>query len=113
MIFPSAAFDAAAMLEAIQAGKAHSRDRRAYHVHRANAASGLRRVRRELAARAMIGGAPCPVELLRRMNAEMHCEEVSVIYGQTEASPVITMHASGDTLEQRSSTVGRRWRTRR
>ena len=40
------------------------------------------------------------------MNTEMHCEEVSVIYGQTEASPVITMHTPGDTLEQRSSTVG-------
>jgi fatty-acyl-CoA synthase len=56
--------------------------------------------------KAMIGGAPCPVELLRRMNTEMHCEEVTVIYGQTEASPVITMHQAGDTLEQRSSTIG-------
>ena len=56
--------------------------------------------------KAMIGGAPCPVELLRRMNTEMHCEEVTVIYGQTEASPVITMHQKGDTLEQRSSTIG-------
>jgi fatty-acyl-CoA synthase len=40
------------------------------------------------------------------MNTEMHCDEVSVVYGQTEASPAITMHALGDTLEQRSSTVG-------
>jgi fatty-acyl-CoA synthase len=56
---------------------------------------------------AMIGGAPCPMDLLRRMNSEMHCKEVSVIYGQTEASPVITMHSPGDTLEQRSSTVGK------
>ncbi|MEP6963756.1 MAG: AMP-binding protein, partial [Acidobacteriota bacterium] len=40
-------------------------------------------------------------------NSEMHCSEVSVVYGQTEASPVITMHAPGDTLEHRSSTVGR------
>jgi fatty-acyl-CoA synthase len=55
---------------------------------------------------ALIGGAPCPVELLGRMNSEMHCEEVSVVYGQTEASPVITLHAPGDTLEQRSSTIG-------
>jgi len=56
---------------------------------------------------AMIGGAPCPVQLLRQMNEQMHCDQVSVIYGQTEASPVITMHGQGDTLEQRSSTVGR------
>jgi fatty-acyl-CoA synthase len=56
---------------------------------------------------ALIGGSPCPVDLLRRMNSEMHCKEVSVVYGQTEASPVITMHTPGDTLEQRSSTVGK------
>ncbi|MEP7364717.1 MAG: AMP-binding protein [Acidobacteriota bacterium] len=55
---------------------------------------------------AIIGGAPCPVELLKRINAEMHCSEVAVIYGQTEASPVITMNAPGDTFEQRTSTVG-------
>jgi fatty-acyl-CoA synthase len=56
--------------------------------------------------KAMIGGAPCPVELLRRMTTDMHCEEVTVIYGQTEASPVITLHAAGDTFEQRTSTIG-------
>lgn len=56
---------------------------------------------------ALIGGAPCAVDLLRRMNSEMHCKEVSVVYGQTESSPVITMHTPGDTLEQRSSTVGK------
>jgi fatty-acyl-CoA synthase len=106
IIFPSGAFDARAMLEAIQEEKAtvvtgvptmfiaqiQHPDFASFDV------SSLRG--------ALIGGAPCPVDLLRRMNAEMHCEEVSVIYGQTEASPVITMHASGDTLEQRSSTIG-------
>ena len=56
---------------------------------------------------ALIGGSPCPVDLLRRMNSEMHCREVTVVYGQTEASPVITMHAAGDTPEQRGSTVGK------
>ena len=55
---------------------------------------------------AIMGGAPCPVELLKRLNSEMHCSELAVIYGQTEASPVITMNAPGDTFEQRTSTVG-------
>lgn len=54
-----------------------------------------------------IGGAPCPVELLKRMSSEMHCRDVCVIYGQTEASPIITMHGDGDTFEQRTSTIGR------
>jgi fatty-acyl-CoA synthase len=53
-----------------------------------------------------MGGAPCPVELLKRINSEMHCSRVAVIYGQTEASPVITMNAPDDTFEQRTSTVG-------
>jgi len=56
---------------------------------------------------ALIGGAPCPVDLLKRMNSEMHCSEVSVLYGQTEASPLVTMHSTGDTFEQRTSTVGK------
>lgn len=55
---------------------------------------------------AFMGGAPCPVELLKQVNAKMHCKDVSVIYGQTEASPVITMTAPGDNVEQRTSTVG-------
>ena len=55
---------------------------------------------------AMMGGAPCPVELLKQVNSLMHCRDVCVIYGQTEASPVITMNAPGDTFEQRTSTVG-------
>lgn len=40
-------------------------------------------------------------------DSDIHCREVTVVYGQTEASPAITMHSPGDTLEQRSSTVGR------
>jgi fatty-acyl-CoA synthase len=52
---------------------------------------------------ALIGGSPCPVDLLRLMNSDIHCGEVMVVYGQTEASPAITMHSPGDTLEQRSS----------
>jgi len=55
---------------------------------------------------AIMGGAPCPVELLKRVNAEMHCPDVAVIYGQTEASPVIAMNPPEDTFEQRTSTVG-------
>lgn len=48
-----------------------------------------------------------PRRTAQRITTEMHCEEVSVVYGQTEASPVITMHAPGDTVEQRTSAVGK------
>lgn len=55
---------------------------------------------------AVMGGSPCPVELLKRVNSEMHCKDVCVVYGQTEASPVITMTHPEDNFEQRTGTVG-------
>jgi fatty-acyl-CoA synthase len=55
---------------------------------------------------AYMGGAPCPVELLKRVNQRMHCREVIVIYGQTESSPVVIMSSPEDTTEQRVGTVG-------
>jgi fatty-acyl-CoA synthase len=107
VIFPSAAFDPGLMLEAIEQ-------------EQATIVSGVptmfiaqlqypefAQFNLQSLRAALIGGAPCPVELLRRMNREMHIAEVSVVYGQTEASPVIAMHMPGDTLDQRSSTIGR------
>jgi fatty-acyl-CoA synthase len=52
------------------------------------------------------GGAPVPVELMKQVNQRMHCDTVAIIYGQTEASPIITMSRPGDNFEQRISTVG-------
>lgn len=51
-------------------------------------------------------GAPCPIELMRRVLTEMHIPQMRVNYGQTEASPVITMSRHDDGLERRVSTVG-------
>lgn len=53
-----------------------------------------------------MGGAPCPIEIMNRVVEDMHCREMSVIYGQTESSPVITMSRANDTLEHRVSTIG-------
>jgi fatty-acyl-CoA synthase len=55
----------------------------------------------------MMAGAPCPVEIMKRVVREMHCEGMIVGYGQTESSPIITMSAVHDGLERRVSTVGR------
>ncbi len=54
----------------------------------------------------MMAGAPCPVEIMKRVVSEMHCEGMIVGYGQTESSPIITMSAVHDSLERRVSTVG-------
>ncbi len=55
----------------------------------------------------VMAGSPCPIELMKRVVGEMHCPELTICYGQTESSPVITMSATGDSLERRVATVGR------
>ena len=54
----------------------------------------------------VMAGAPCPVEIMKRVVNEMHCPEMTIMYGQTESSPVITMSCVDDTIEKRVSTVG-------
>jgi fatty-acyl-CoA synthase len=55
----------------------------------------------------MMSGAPCPVELMKRVLEEMHCGELVIAYGQTETSPVVTMSDADDAIEVRVKTVGR------
>jgi len=55
----------------------------------------------------VMAGAPCPIEIMKRVVNEMHCPEMTIMYGQTESSPVITMSSVDDSLERRVSTVGR------
>jgi fatty-acyl-CoA synthase len=54
----------------------------------------------------IMAGAPCPVELMKRVVGEMHCREMTIAYGQTESSPAITQSSTTDSLEVRVSTVG-------
>jgi fatty-acyl-CoA synthase len=54
----------------------------------------------------IMAGAPCPVEVMKGTMQELHCN-VSIAYGLTEASPVITMTRFDDSLERRVETVGR------
>ena len=54
-----------------------------------------------------MAGSPCPVEVMKRVVAEMHMTEVTICYGMTETSPVSTQTRPDDDLERRSSTVGR------
>ena len=39
----------------------------------------------------MMAGAPCPVEVMKQVVERMHCPELTIGYGQTESSPVVTM----------------------
>src|SRR3954453_13224213 len=55
----------------------------------------------------IMAGSPCPIEVMRRVVAEMHMGEVTIAYGMTETSPVSFQSSTDDPLERRVSTVGR------
>ncbi|MFF4832800.1 AMP-binding protein [Streptomyces sp. NPDC001315] len=55
----------------------------------------------------IMAGSPCPVEVMKRVVADMHMEEVSICYGMTETSPVSLQTRMDDDLEHRTGTVGR------
>jgi fatty-acyl-CoA synthase len=54
----------------------------------------------------IMAGSPCPIEVMKRVVAEMHMAEVTICYGMTETSPVSTQTRADDDLERRVSTVG-------
>ncbi len=54
----------------------------------------------------IMAGSPCPVEVMKRVQKEMHMTEVTIAYGMTETSPVSTQSHTDDPLEKRVSTVG-------
>jgi fatty-acyl-CoA synthase len=54
-----------------------------------------------------MAGSPCPVEVMKRVQTEMHMPEVTICYGMTETSPVSTQTLTDDPLEKRTGTVGR------
>ncbi|MCZ7644883.1 MAG: AMP-binding protein [Planctomycetota bacterium] len=55
----------------------------------------------------VMAGAPCPIEVMNRVIEEMHCREILIGYGQTEASPLTNMTDPDDPVELRVGTVGR------
>jgi fatty-acyl-CoA synthase len=54
----------------------------------------------------VMAGALCPEPLMRRVMVDMHVPEITIAYGMTESSPVITMTPRTASVEQRSGTVG-------
>jgi len=105
-ILPSAQFEALATLQAV-------------HNERATALYGVPTMfvaelehpefdRFDLSSlrKGVMSGAPCPIELMKRAAEKMHIEQMVIPYGQTEASPVITMSRVGDPFDLRVATIG-------
>jgi fatty-acyl-CoA synthase len=107
MVFPSAVFDARATLAAVAAERCT-----ALHGvptmfiaelgHAEFARFDLSSLRTGIMA-----GSPCPVETMKRVVSDMHMREVTIAYGMTETSPVSFQSASTDSVEKRTTTVGR------
>ncbi len=55
----------------------------------------------------IMAGSPCPVSVMQDVVDKMNMKEITIVYGQTEASPGCTMSFSDDPLEVRVATVGR------
>lgn len=55
----------------------------------------------------IMAGSPCPVKVMQDVIEKMNMREITIVYGQTEASPGCTQSRVDDPLELRVNTVGR------
>jgi fatty-acyl-CoA synthase len=106
MIYPSEGFDAKSVLEAVQEERATA----LFGVptmfiaeleHPEFATCDLQNLRTGIMA-----GSPCPVEVMKKVNAMMHMHEVEIAYGMTETSPVSTQTRADAPFDKRVGTVG-------
>ncbi len=55
----------------------------------------------------IMAGSPCPISAMNDVVNKMNMKEITIVYGQTEASPGCTMSSTDDSIEVRVATVGR------
>ncbi len=55
----------------------------------------------------IMAGSPCPIKAMQDVVNEMNMTEITIVYGQTEASPGCTQSRADDPLDVRVNTVGR------
>ncbi len=107
MVYPAKGFDPAATLKAVQDHRCTS----LYGVPTMFIAElGLQNLDDyDLSSlrTGIMAGSPCPVEVLKSVISKMHMSEVTIAYGMTETSPVSTQTEADDSVERRTSTVGR------
>ncbi len=55
----------------------------------------------------VMAGAPCPVDVMKRVISDMNMKHILIGYGQTEVSPINHLTLPDDPIEKRVETVGR------
>ncbi|MFO7656775.1 MAG: AMP-binding protein [Bacteroidales bacterium] len=55
----------------------------------------------------IMAGSPCPMEVMKEVVNKMNMKDVTIAYGLTEASPVMTQTRTDDPMEAKVSTVGK------
>ncbi len=107
MVFPGEGFDPAAALAAVH-------EERCTHLHGVPTMFIAELDAPQFASTdfgslrgGIMAGSPCPIEVMKRVNAEMQMTEVTIAYGMTETSPVSFQSSVDDPVERRVSTVGR------
>lgn len=55
----------------------------------------------------IMAGSNCPIEVMKGVIERMGVKEITIAYGQTESSPVITQTRTDDPIELRVETVGK------
>ena len=107
MVFPGEGFDAAQTIDAL----AKERCSAVYGVPTMFVAmlEDLERAPRDLSdmRTGIMAGAPCPVDVMQRVNSEMNMGQVTICYGMTETSPVSFQSFVDDPTDKRCETTGR------
>ena len=107
MIFPSEAFEAGAVLEAVNEESCTALHGVPTMFIAELEHPGFDTFDLSTLRTGIMAGAPCPIEVMRKVISEMNMSEVTIAYGMTETSPVSFQSATDDPLEKRVSTVGR------
>jgi fatty-acyl-CoA synthase len=107
IILPGSTFDAGATLQAIEAERATS----LYGVPTMFIAElghpEFERFDLGSLRTGVMAGAPCPLEVMKQVIERMGCRELTIGYGLTETSPIVTMSDVSDDIDIRVSTVGK------
>jgi fatty-acyl-CoA synthase len=106
-IFPSDAFEAGSVLEAVESEKATALHGVPTMFIAELEHPGFDGFDLSTLRTGIMAGAPCPVEVMKKVIERMHMAEVLIAYGQTECSPVNHMTLADDPIEKRVETVGR------